>query len=244
MSSNENQKMCKSMKKTLIHVAIATILAFTFMACEKEPTPIAYNVVSMGELKDGVFIDDNGIRHIIQESRAEGYNNSNFGRVLASYDILEKFSDNEYGIRLKQLIEPLCQDYVNESSANMAVLGSDPVLLEEGWISGDHLNVRLVFTYKKSSTLTHSLNLIYEDGMPSDTLRFKIAHNGKGESYYGQGDSDLYELGAIYASFNIEDLIQEYKGKPVKISYPWYATNGTEIDYSKTETNKTYGKVN
>lgn len=226
------------MKRFIAYALLAAMIMAGAASCGKEggsKRPIAYGVRTTGSITNGVFIDDKGIEHEIQELEKGVMKPADEPRVLATFDLLKEISEKRYAIRLTSLFRPLIKDAITLTGADEKDLAQDPIFIQEGWISAGYLNIGFTFTQKKESETPHTLNLVLDDTQPSDTLRFTLRHNGAGEGLANEGDKNEYKYGTGFACFKIESMMPEGKTEiPITITAPWYEIVGDGILTGKT----------
>lgn len=219
------------MKRILTYAVAVTLAAVSAISCSKEKYdfPIAFAIQTTGSVSGDTFTEDNGTVYSITEV-LKGVEVSDMDRALACFDILKKTGDKSYSIRLLSLYKPLCKDKLDLSKASEEELAYDPVMLEEGWISGGYINLRFLLSHIKDSETLHLINLVYDDTQPADTLRFTLRHNGYGEGFAHEGDRSNFTESAGFVCFNVSGMVPEgMESIPVKITAPWYETVGEDV---------------
>lgn len=210
--------------------AICMVLVLA-LSCSKESRdfPLAVNVTATGSVSGDTFTDDKGISYRIARTDA-GVKVADMERALAVFDVLGKTGEKEYSMALHYLYQPLCKEYTALSEATEEMLGTDPILVQAGWISGGYVNLDFTFSYPKDSQSSHLIALILDDTQPMDTLRFTLRHNGYGEGFASEGDRSSFLEGTGFACFDVSALVpDDDRAIPVRITAPWYETAGDDI---------------
>ncbi|SKC57993.1 NigD-like protein [Bacteroidales bacterium WCE2008] len=203
------------------------VLLLAIPACSGDDT-VYYNATAIGDVVAGRFVSDDGLVLNIKEKTCDE-DFSGLDRAFISFDALRKTGDKEFDIRLNDVAKVLRKDIVFRSEPGGEERGSDPIMLNLGWFSGEYLNADVVVSFLKGSETPHLINLEFDDvNSGTDTLRFTMKHNGYGEVFGGSIDDGekKFVLGKTYASFPVRDLIPEGMDSiPVKISWDWYGTD-------------------
>ncbi len=214
------------MRRLLLLTALLTL-----GACAKYEGPIWSGAMELGTLRGDVFQADAGWTGRITESPVEGPR-EDLDRVLLHFDLLRSTGEGRYDIRLTGWSKPLTKPGLRRSTADPDAIGSDPIMLVNGWFSGGYINMEVCITAMPKSKTTHFLNLVLEDvDAPGDTLRFRLHHNGYGEVFVptdpkGTG-LENYAFGNAYFCVPYAEFLPEGKDEmPIKITWPWYETDG------------------
>ena len=227
--------------KKITYFLAAAAIAFSMSSCEKDNT-IMYNNCTMGNIVDGRFVSDQGNIFNTVEQVCTG-DLLSMKRAFVICDVLNKTEggeDNEYDVRLNQIVSVLTKDVVPTANITTEMLTEDPIHVEYAWLAGGYMNMYVMFPIKVGSTTTHLINLVHEGNMTnpetgedlSGTYRFSLRHNANGDKI-DQSQIVDYIMAGGYVSFPINKLIQE-KEAIVKIEWTWYKTYGT-ITSSETE---------
>ncbi|MBQ7195338.1 MAG: hypothetical protein IJS07_06865 [Bacteroidales bacterium] len=211
-------------------IIILAIIAAAFSSCLKDDV-IMYGEQSFCDVKDGKLYTDSGnIYNVTTNSTGAVWDT--LSRVFIYCNVLNETKDaaneNEYDIDLKDFARVLPKVPVNKSTADDAVIGTDPVLFVQGWVTGVdkvNLNMRFAISYKKDSNTAHLLNVAYDDVKSnSDTLVFEMRHNGSGEVLGADGiPDDQIAMGDGYLTIKLDDYLPTDKESVViRINSVWY----------------------
>ena len=211
-------------------IIILAIIAAAFSSCLKDNV-IMYGEQTFCDVKDGrLYTDTGNIYTVVNNSTGEVWDT--LSRAFIYCDVLNKTKDaateNEYDIDLKAFARVLPKVPALKSGADDAVVGTDPVLFVQGWVSGVdklNLNVRFAISYKKESKTMHLLSVLFDDDKSNaDTLVFELRHNGNGEVFGGeniQDDETAFTDG--YLSFKLDDYLPDNQESIViRINSMWY----------------------
>lgn len=205
----------------MLAAAAALMLA---ASCNKDNT-VAYGYEGIGTVAGSSIILDNGVQFNVTSLQTDdGYKACE--RVYFYCDILKETSTGYFNIRLLKWTKVLRKQAVTYSSvSDWDEIGDDAVALGQGWMSGEYLNMAVLFSAKTGSETSHYLNLVYDDvNSGTDTLRFQLRHNGKGESFPSIAYEDMTIVKA-FASFPIRNYIPaELNEIPIKVTWNWYKT--------------------
>ena len=181
--------------KTKIIIILAIITA-AFSSCLKDDV-LVYGDQAFCDIKDGkIYTDTGNIYNVVKNSTEAVWDTLKRAYIYCNVlnETKNATSENEYDIDLLNFARVLRKVPVNKSTADDAVVGTDPILFVQGWVSGVdkvNLNVRFAISYKKESETIHYLNVLYDDVKSnSDTLVFELRHNGSGEVFGGQDIKD------------------------------------------------------
>ena len=237
--------------KTVFFLTIVLAAAFLGAVSCSEDRTILYNDLAMGDIVNGKFISDAGFTYIPVEQKCDGQLES-MDRAIILCDILKKVSPTEYEVRINQMSKVLKKDCLKSDEVeDLSELGDDPVLIKNAWISAGYLNMETRITFLEGSTKSHLLNLLYDkEENNTDTLHFKLLHNGYGECYPTKKMIDEgnvteganYAIGTAYASFPITGFLPEGKDViPMKVKYTWYVSTSEGVITSDTYTRSVTG---
>ncbi len=216
------------------------------LSCTKDDT-IIYGASSIGNVVDGVFTADNGLRYIVQEQTCEG-DLKTLSRAFITMDVLSKAEGKDtYNIRLLSMSGVLLKDIVVLSEASpdyVEEMGSDPSLVQSIWTSGNYLNVIFTVPFFKDSDVAHRINLVYEGDEKDGKMIFSLRHNAYGEVPSEQNPLNVKAFfGTGIVSFPLT-LLKEKGGKEVEIEVRtrWYVKEGDTYIYD-TEPSTVAGTV-
>ena len=154
------------------------------------------------------------------------------GRIVALFDVYSKLdgTENEYDAELLSFNVPLHNEPVLCSSAEEeAALGDDPIKMEDGALSGGHLNMLCSIMLHDAFVAQHIINLQEIPGATTDTVHFVLRHNA-GEDKVTDETSENVTLYPFYASFPILDKFP--KGKTTVLELKWYWNNDWNYEYA------------
>ena len=207
------------------------ILAVLLMAaaCVKN-YPMVSGTSAMGSCDGQYFISDEGVSYkIVQDNSTEPL--GAMDRVYVSFDVIGGSGKN-YDIRVLAWSKPLVKDWVKVSSAaEEQALGSDPIRITKGWMSGGYINMDIMLTIKRESETKHVVNLcLCNPPVQQDTLRLAFRHNGNKESIPAEMlntlDQDAlkeqYATGSSLVCFPTSGLLPDGSDSlPFKITTLW-----------------------
>jgi hypothetical protein len=230
----------------------AGIIGLASVSCSKGDDTLRYNNATMGNVKDGAIISDQGNRFNIVDQTCEGKIDT-MQRVFVVCDVLrntEGASEKDYDIRLNVLVPVLAKDAVRATSITEGnELKNDPILLSNIWISGGYLNAYIMIPVKAGSKIKHRIDLEYDDLAQNDgSYAFTFRHDASGEVLTESNDYNM-QIAYGYVSFPIASIIKEDNAK-IKITWLSHKTDAgiifsdiqeytTELIYS----NETYQHV-
>lgn len=224
------------MRKILLFIT-ATAAALTMvLSCSKEKRdyPIAINVTATGSISGNTFTDDGGTAYDIAANCTDT-EIEDMDRALVMFDVLDKIGEGRFSIRVLYVHKPLCKEPVKITDADEETLVMDPVLIDEGWISGGYINLRFIFSRLRESETAHMINLVREEGQQDDTLRFTLRHNGFGEGFAHEGNKVGYDEVAGFVCFDVSAMVPDGDERiPVRITAPWYETTTDGIRTGET----------
>lgn len=223
------------MRKTLAILAATLLLP----SCAKDAAVPVSDVTTAGFVREAALVDDTGqIFNICEDSSDAGLNDGD--RVIATFDILRKNTDGSYDISITDAVKPLCKAAVEESD----IEGDDPISIDNGWISGTYLNLRMHLILKNSSSTVHRLELVRYSPGETDTLRLRLRHDAYGDVFDGSQNPSGFVAGTTWASFDLKELIPSGKKEiPVTIRSRRYSERLGSIDYTSTELYSIKGKI-
>ena len=217
----------------LIYILLSVVL---IAECSKESGTLAYETTEIGSITGSIFKGDGGNTYDIVEDAAGV---KDMERAYVTFDVLSKTADKRYDIAVKKYQKALVKDPIYLTQAP-DTLGNDAIYLYTAWLSGGYLNMRVVMNFKLNSTVSHWVNLVYDDTAEMDTLRFHLTHNGHGEgNILTATDTTGYRNGAAMMSIPIVQLMPSSMNEiPIKVTSTWYErdTSGVYTGDLKTYT--------
>lgn len=232
------------MKKALSTIIATIAVTLSLTGCFKQDD-IVQSAMSIGEMtRPDLFISDEGLTlHITDSSIGELLPAT--GRIIIIYDIInELVKDKEFNVKATAYYPVSRKNPVasneNDLDGENKPLGSDPVRLNSGWVSGGYLNVEAWILTKRSSSAVHTINLEYkgiENREGKEIMVFELRHNASGDAPQVDEKGNVtnlaqFETVATYLSFAIENLIPEGSDRfPVEIAHAFYYTNETADGY-------------
>jgi len=213
------------MKRSFSAILAIAVLLAGLSSCKKDST-ILYNDQTMGNvISSGKLLTDTGLTYDIVEQTCDGLIDT-LDRVLVVCDILRKVSSSEYEVRLNKFYRVLYKSPIPLSEVDDETVGNDPILPSTSWISGGCVNMLTAISFVSTTATRHFVNLVYDDVQStSDTLRFKLRHNGFGEVYGQYTPTEDVTIGSTYVSFPISSYMPSGKSSVVvKVFYDWYKT--------------------
>lgn len=195
------------LKKTIL--CLTAVLALSVCTSCKKDNTLQYNNVTMGNIVDGRFVSDQGNIFNIMEQQCSGQLDT-MKRALVVCDVLNKTSqgkDNEYDIRLNQIISVLTKNIIPSDKITDEVKVQDPIRIEEAWMSGGYINLYIMFPVKTGSKTQHLINLVHE-GCTEGTYRFTLRHNSFEDKIEPSKELE-YALAGGYVSFPLNSFITE-----------------------------------
>lgn len=222
--------------KKITYFLAAAAIAFSMSSCEKDNT-IMYNNCTMGNIVDGRFVSDQGNIFNTVEQVCTG-DLLSMKRAFVICDVLNKTEggeDNEYDVRLNQIVSVLTKDVVPTANITTEMLTEDPIHVEYAWLAGGYMNMYVMFPIKVGSTTTHLINLVHEGNMTnpetgedmSGTYRFSLRHNANGDKI-DQSQNVDYIMAGGYVSFPLNSFIIE-KEADFSIEWIWNSPNGDNL---------------
>jgi hypothetical protein len=223
------------MKRLTVAAAVAAMI-LCLVSCMRDDT-LMYGAVSMGTVRNGQIVTDEGLTLVVAENPCEGDLRAE-RRVHVIYDVLRKKGPALYEIGLLRIVNVLVKDAVNLSESDPDELGDDPVSVSSAWEGGGYINLLVGLSVLKDSEVKHLVNLVLDDEAPTDTLRFTLRHNAFGE-YMGSPTVSSKDLSIVstYVSFPVFGLIPVGINEiPIKISWNWHdnAEDGSLIEETRT----------
>lgn len=189
----------------------------------------------MGNVVDGRFISDQGNIFTVVEQNCTG-NLEEMERAIISCDVLRLVSgtENEYEIRLNQMMSVFTKDPVKASEINDEdALVQDPLYIDAIWFAGGYVNMYVAFMVKEGSDQKHLINLVLEDGIDEEgTYTFSLRHNAFGDIPSAEDDDEnsQYRLSGTYVSFPVSGLICEDSAL-FALNWKWYKSAGAGLTY-------------
>lgn len=225
--------MRRTLNKIFISAAIG-IMAIAAASCQKDST-LYYSNFTMGNMKDGRFVSDQGNTFNVVEQTCVGRLDT-MKRAIMVCDVLNatEGKDKEYDIRLTQLSSVLTKDPLSLTDAaegDAAV--KNPVLIDRLWYSGGYLNMYVVVPFDKTKNVKHLINLVYSYEDDGDVV-MELRHNAFSDL---RDDTNVnMVLGGSYVSFPILNIIGGDSAKII-VKNLWYEVAGsaylsTEKEYS------------
>lgn len=223
---------------------IICIIAAAFITSCKQDDTLRYNNLTMGNIVNGTFISDQGNIFNVVEKTCEG-NLEDMKRAIVICDVLKQVpgTENQYDVRLNGMSYVLLKDAISREAADNEEESSvsDPIYINNVWISGGYLNMYLVYERVKTSETKHLVNLIIEE-IDSENGRytFSLRHNSFGESlvYEKEKDETMVMSGA-YVSFPLTEIIRENSAE-LEIRWQWYKDT---LPSSDSEVQELSGKI-
>lgn len=211
----------KIIKVALIWLSVACV---ALTSCKQDDT-LRYNNITMGDIKNGTFISDQGNIFNVVEKTCEG-NLEEMKRAFVACDVLrlKPGTENEYDIRLNAVANVLVKDAIKRNIADEddEAAVSDPVYINAFWISGGYLNMQIIFEKKEGSDKKHLVNLVMEENEEDGKYVFTLRHNAFGESFtYEPNDGDKIMLALAYVSFPLTDII-DMSSAEITFNWKWY----------------------
>lgn len=225
------------MKRILLILTALTLGTMFLSSCNS--TGEHYSpAMLIGQLTTTRFIADDGtVGNIIKADLPA----KNLNRAIAIVEIIDKISETEYNIRLRNYAEIKVKaiteklDYTDDEYES---LGTDPTFLYDGFLSGGYVNLQLgYFTTTGTNAKEHSFTLVFDSmKSQSDTLYFEIKHNADGETLDMSKFTSVQQLSTMmnsqnlkstadYFSFNFKKVLGQedsaIKTHPIKISAKW-----------------------
>lgn len=234
--------------KKISNLIAAAATIFSIAGCSFfDVDSLPKSVMDIGELKQNVFISDDGVKYNISANNV-GSSVRDYDRVILVFDILnEIIKEKEFNIKVTDLYTVKCANPVMSNPSDKdpetgKALGHDPVRLASGWSSGGYLNMEAMLFAKSPSTVKHQINLEYK-GIQADTLRFELRHNAFGEiPVDATGDFDDrggFEIVNSFFSFPVSHLIPAgLDSYPASIENSWYVKDneGAPLRIEKIKT--------
>ena len=227
------------MKRLTAAAAVAAMI-LCLVSCMRDDT-LMYGAVSMGVVKNGQILTDEGMTLIVADNPCEGDLKAE-RRVHVIYDILRKDGPALYEIALLRIVNVLVKDSVNLTESDPDEIGDDPVAVSSAWQGGGYINLLVGLSILKDSEVKHLINLVLDDTAPTDTLRFTLRHNAFGEYMGSQAvSSEDLSIVSTYVSFPVFGLIPVGLNEiPVKISWTWHsnAEDGSLVEETRLYSTK------
>lgn len=225
----------KIIKVALIWLSVACA---ALTSCKQDDT-LRYNNITMGDIKNGTFISDQGNIFNVVEKTCEG-NLEDMKRAFVACDVLrlKPGTENEYDIRLNAIANVLVKDAISRQAAdeneNYAV--SDPIHINDLWIAGGYINMQIVFDMVSGSSTKHLVNLVIDEKSDEDgKYIFTLRHNSYGDSMiYDTNNEKEIVLGLAYVSFPLTGIIDRDNAE-ITFNWTWYKSVGYGISSETQE---------
>lgn len=204
-------------RKTLMIISMAAAV-IAASSCEKDET-IRYGNFTMGNVVDGKFVSDQGNTFNVVEQLCKGKIDT-MKRVIMICDVLNEVegAENEYDIRLLQMANVLTKAPVDSTNAIEGdIAATDPIHINQLWISGGYINMEIWFETKVNSKTKHLINLIKNESK-NDGYSFTLRHNAFGDTMTKDNCEDVFDIARGYVSFPITEIIKE---DSAKITFQW-----------------------
>lgn len=244
-----NLTIMNSIKKVLFYT-ISCLLVLGLASCKKDDT-LRYNNITMGNLVNGKFISDQGNTFNMVEMNSS-VDLKKFKRGIMNCDVLREVGEKEYDVRVNYMDTVFTKTPILASVAaeDPEKTATDPIHIEQRWISGGYLNMYIVFEIQINPMLKdskHMINLVLDDSKSeSGKYSFTLRHNSFGETFVQpdtentvpevstQADSKInWGFAGSYVSFPISEII---KDQTAEITINWTSHIITDFAWSaKTE---------
>lgn len=197
-------------------------LAAAVLVCLSACTPtkeILYRIFLFGTMKEpATMLGDDGRTYHFSNIASDSSLPSE-GRVAALLDAYEKGENENYTAQLLSFAVPLCVEPVECSTPEEdAALGDAPIRMDDGIVSGGHLNMICTVMLEQDSEAKHEVNLQVVQGASTDTLHVVLRHSITPEGSEGSGEWTEFPF---YASFPIADRVPEGQTTILEIKWLW-----------------------
>lgn len=233
----------KIIKVALIWLSVACV---ALTSCKQDET-LRYNNITMGDIKNGTFISDQGNIFNVVEKTCEG-NLEEMKRAFVACDVLrlKPGTENEYDIRLNAVANVLVKDAISRKTAdeNEEAAVSDPIHINSFWISGGYVNMQVVFDKVADSSTKHLVNLVIEENSDEDgKYVFTLRHNSFGDSMiYDTNKEKEIVLGLAYVSFPLTEIIDR-NNAVITFNWKWYKSVGLGVSSETQEYSQTVSYI-
>lgn len=222
--------------KTIAGIA-AGFIALAAVSCSKDDT-IRYNNATMGNIVNGEFVSDLGNIFNVVEQSCTGKLDT-MTRAFIVCDILRATEgrQNEYDVRVHQISPVVTKETVAQSGITDEALNvTDPVIIQNIWISGGYLNIYMAVPVLKEKGKQHMINCVLDDTAPkTGEYSFQFRHNANGEILKeGNADNAKMVIAGAYASFPLDEVIKEDSAK-LRINWKSYKIQNPGIIMFDTE---------
>lgn len=248
-----NLTIMNSIKKVLFYT-ISCLLVLGLASCKKDDT-LRYNNITMGNLVNGKFISDQGNTFNMVEMNST-VDLKKFKRGIMSCDVLREVGEKEYDVRVNYMDTVFTKTPILASVAaeDPEKTVSDPIHIEQLWVSGGYINMYIVFEIQINPMLEnskHMINLVLDDSKKeSGKYSFRLRHNSFGETFVQldtentvpevttQADSQInWGFAGSYVTFPISEII---KDQTAEITLNWTSHIITEFAWSAKTEEKSY----
>ena len=212
------------MKRIVLPAVFIVVLA-AFSSCKREGDLPLYHFQEMVTASDGKLMSDDGVTYEVLNRKKE----IGDGRWYVKGFAMGKKGDDVLEVKLSSMQQALSKKVLKLSEAGEEEVGSDPIRIENIWLSGTYINMLNGHMAPQKAGVAHKVNLLFDDiRSNSDTLFFSLRHNAEGE----KGE----EYSSYYTSFPFGEFIPSGKSEfVVVLGWRWFSGESGEIkDFSLT----------
>ena len=240
------------MKKKILNLTACLAAVILTGACIEDPDVLVTNDQTTGNIIEGRFLADRGMWYDVVEQTCEG-SLKDLDRALIICDVLKNTSSSKeisYDIRLKGFVPVGLPEVLTSVDENM----QDPLVVDLAWISGQYLNLRIVYFTAVESKVPHEIKLaVVQNPTPTLPLVVRVCHAGGDDAAVVAGlkKDDLSNAKTVtqvteFVSLPIYELYKDMQNYSIyyEVEYPWHKTGEDgETFASETEINTLSGNL-
>lgn len=239
------------MKKILSLTAFLAAVLLTG-SCLKDPEMLFTNDQTTGNIIEGRFLSDQGLWYDVVEQTCEGVLRD-YERALIVCDILRNTSTDKelsYEVRLKQIVPVGLPEVLAGVDENM----QDPIVADLTWVSGQYLNMRLVYFTAVESTAQHQIKLaVVQKPSSVQPLVVRVCHDAGEDAGVVTGlkrddlaNAKTVSQVTVFVSMPLYELYKDLHTYTInyEVEYPWHKTGqDKETFVAETEINTLKGNL-